>query len=85
MGLSEWPEHFRDDPEPTGEIVEVVFDEDMLVKAKTDKAIGLSDDGDEVAIWIPISQIDSDIPERGEWIEGIRIPEWLAEEKGLEW
>jgi len=87
MPLSEWPDKFQDKPEPRGEIVEIVFADEMLVLARTDKAIGLTDtedyDGD-IALWIPISQIDGDVPERDDWIDSIRIPRWLAEEKGLE-
>lgn len=85
MPLSKWPDHFRDEPEPKGEIVEVEFEYEMVVCAKTDQAIGLTDveDSSEVLFWIPISQIDGEIPSRGDWIESIRIPDWLAEEKGL--
>ena len=88
MPLSEWPEKFKaDKPEPRGEIVEVVFDDEMLVVAKTDKAIGLTDtddyEGRSPPLWIPISQIDCEVPDLGERIYSIRIPKWLADEKGL--
>ena len=86
MPLSEWPEKFQDKPEPRGEIVEVEFDDEMLVLVKTQEAIGLTDTDDyggEIPLWIPISQIDGEVPERGEWIDSIRIPKWLADEKGL--
>lgn len=86
MSLSEWPENFQDKPEPRCEIVEVVFDDEMLVLATTKESIGLTDTDDyggEIPLWIPIIQIDGTVPERGEWIDIIRIPKWLADEKGL--
>lgn len=38
-----------------------------------------------VTIWIPLSQLREDVPDVGDWIETIAIPEWLATELGLEY
>ena len=91
MGLSEWPEKILQDSrkhDSSKDIVKVIFETDQVyVIHDTDKAIALSDDdGDDAEIfaWIPKSQIDGSIPERDEWIETIRIPKWLAEDKGLD-
>lgn len=86
MNLSQWPEKFENDPTegPKGKLVEVTFEEEAEVVVKTKKTIGLQyEDCDEVDIWLPISQIDGDIPDVGDFIETITIPEWLADEKGL--
>ena len=72
--------------EPSGPVIECVFDEPRYVKRKTAKAIGLTDtiaDDEEIPLWLPISQIDGDIPELGSWVESVCIPQWLANEKGF--
>jgi len=92
MSLSEWPSHFLDDNrkhDSHREIVLVIFEAgEVFIKAKSSKAIGLSEDEDgEIFTWIPKSQINGDVPKKGEWIESgvLRIPRWLADDKGLDY
>ena len=90
MALSEWPDHFKDDPNDRNdqEYVTVEFEVEMLVKRSTGKAIGLYEEGggyNQELLWIPISQIDGPVPKVASWISSIRIPRWLADEKNLEY
>ena len=57
---------------------------DMTVKlhAMTDRAVRVSDDGDdENAVWLPLSQIE--VLKRPGGIAIVTLPEWLALDKGL--
>jgi len=62
------------------------WDEKVLVKMATDKALLIVYEGHEV--WIPVSQINDDSEVWGSEHVGqegrLVIPYWLAEEKGLE-
>lgn len=58
---------------------------DIMVEkhAETDKAVLVSDDGDnEKAVWIPKSQCEI-VPSKINGIFEITLPEWLAKDKGL--
>ena len=87
MSISEWPEKFKDKVDDSKEIVSVSFaPTGMLVAAVTAKAIGLAEDeASGIEYWIPLSRLRSHTPRRGEWVEFIEIPRWLAEEKKLEY
>ena len=55
----------------------------VIQHQETDKAIMVSDDGDDGnAVWIPKSQVQQMEEVSGDIIE-IEIPEWLAEREGL--
>lgn len=51
---------------------------------KTDKAMLVSDDGDEKkAVWLPLSQVEyKRLPNSANLIE-VQCPDWLAKERGL--
>ena len=88
MALSEWPDKFkRDSGHEPHDFVTIGFEHSMFVKVITDKSIGLAIDefGSDVEIWIPKSQVGGILSKRGEWIDSIEIPRWLADEKGLEY
>ena len=53
----------------------------VRVTAETDKAILASADGDHFA-WLPLSQVQTIVRIQGE-ITSIRIPVWLAHNRGL--
>lgn len=64
------------------------------VKVITEKAFGIEVAGDPQLLWLPKSQIkgfnDAEIEDgdlrlgEGDEVQNVRIPEWLADEKGLE-
>lgn len=63
------------------------------VKVVTDKAFGIEVVGDPELLWLPKSQVTgvngkevSGEPDmdRGYEVQSVQIPEWLADEKGLE-
>jgi len=67
---------------------------DGILKTTTDRALGI-DAGEQDLLWIPKSQIEgingedvNDVDElrlqSGEEIESVKIPKWLADDKGLE-
>ena len=89
MALSEWPDKFkRDSGHEPHDFVTATFEESMCVRVVSEKAIGLSDSELSVVpieFWIPKSQVGGILPKRGEWIDLIEIPRWLADEKGLEY
>jgi hypothetical protein len=59
-----------------------LFDVSVRIHGKTDKAILVSDDGNEDrAKWLPLSQIEIN-SERGGTAE-ITAPTWLLKDKGL--
>lgn len=86
MALSEWPKHLQDDDDDPREVVRVTFETEMFVAVVTEKAVGLKEDETqhEVDLWLPVSQVRGKL-EKGDWIDGIEIPKWLAEEKNLEY
>lgn len=85
MALSNWPDHF-DNSDSDAETVVVTFDDQMVVVAETEKAIGLAEDeGLPVDMWFPKSQIVGSAPKKGTWIDDLEIPQWLADEKGLDY
>lgn len=68
------------------EVVKITFSERLYVTAKTDKAIGLTstDKSDaKIELWLPLSQMSGESPEKGDWIESVCLPRWLAKEKKL--
>jgi len=84
MPLSEWPTSWdRDDDDDRSETVTVTFETEMFVAVVTDKAVGLKDR--DVEVWLPLSQIVGQPPTRGDWIDTIEIPKWLADSKDLEY
>ena len=83
MGLSEWPEGWEEDAHEARDVVKVVFDDPLLCVHKTRKAIFLGDPDEDGTIILPISQLESEEPELNEWVEEVRIPRWLAEDKNL--
>ena len=90
MGLSSWPDKFKKDPyaKQPRQLVTIEFDDPRYCKATTDNAVLLceTEDGDpETDIWIPKSQLDGTLPERGDIVPRIRVAKWLADEKGLEY
>lgn len=88
MALSEWPENWdSDDGDDRNETVTVVFDTEMFVAVVTDKAVGLKEDEEssEIDIWLPLSQIKGPTLNRGDWIDTVEIPKWLADDKDLEY
>ena len=59
-----------------------IIDIECFKHAETDKAILISDNGDEEhAVWLPKSQIE--IEGDQDDILTVTLPEWLAMEKGL--
>ena len=84
MALSSWPADWEDDVSEPKQIIRVEFGESVLVKTETEKAIGLQFGDDDKSTWIPKSQIGGKCPSRGEWIDSIQIPQWLADEHGWE-
>ena len=59
-----------------------VIDITVQVHAKTDRAILVSDDGEESnAVWLPLSQVEVEMKQGG--TAEITLPEWLALDKGL--
>lgn len=58
-----------------------LLDVEVYLHAETDKAVRVSDDGDnESAVWLPKSQIEI-VHHKGTII--VTLPEWLAVDKGL--
>lgn len=54
----------------------------MKLHAETDRAIRVSDDGeDRNAVWLPKSQVEFVMTKPG-YVE-VTLPEWLAIDKGL--
>lgn len=56
-----------------------IIDLHVHIHHKTEKAVLVSDDGDEEnAVWLPLSQVELEPRERT-----VTLPEWLAQDKGL--
>lgn len=63
---------------PKSDLIDVT----VQVHAMTDRAVRVSDDGDDKnAVWLPLSQVE--VLKRPRGIALITLPEWLAFEKGL--
>ena len=59
-----------------------LVDVTVQVHAWTDRAIRVSDDGDDAhAVWLPLSQIE--VLKRPKGIAIVTMPEWLALKEGL--
>lgn len=59
------------------------FDMSAKIHRETEKAILISDDGDEKnAKWVPLSQIEI-TNRKANGIAEIIMPEWLAKDKGF--
>lgn len=59
-----------------------LVDVEMQLHAETEKAIRVSDDGeDENGVWLPKSQVEFVRKKGG--IVVVTLPQWLAEQKGL--
>lgn len=60
-----------------------LIDVTVSLHHQTEKAILVSDDGDEKkAVWLPLSQIEVTETKKSGIVE-VALPEWLAEKKGL--
>jgi hypothetical protein len=54
----------------------------MQLHAETEKAVLVSDDGEEAkAIWLPLSQVE--IERKAKGVVVVTLPEWLATQRGL--
>ena len=59
-----------------------LIDLTLRLHHETDKAVLVSDDGDEKkAVWLPLSQIEIERKRGG--VVVVTAPEWLATDKGL--
>lgn len=58
------------------------IDTTVEIHAETDRAILVSEDGDEFgAVWLPLAEIE--VSRRRGAKASISVPEWLAEDRGL--
>lgn len=61
-----------------------IIDIDVHVHARTDKAVLVSDDGDEgSAVWLPLSQVEIEPHQNLQRVYVLTLPEWLADDRGL--
>ncbi|MCA2013480.1 hypothetical protein LCM17_18460 [Cereibacter sphaeroides] len=58
------------------------FDTTVQIHSETDRAILVSEDGDEFeAVWLPLAEIE--VNKRRGAIADVSIPDWLAADRGL--
>ena len=64
------------------DMTDELFDATMILHHETERAILVSDDGDEErAVWLPKSQVEYEVT-RGNVVE-VTMPSWLAVSKGI--
>jgi len=84
-GVSKWPAKFSD-ARPHMKFVAIELEEPMVVKAETEKAIGLAEEGESsVSLWVPLSQLPDERPTIGDEVDELVVSKWWADKQEMEY